>query len=349
MGRSLNDVVSKSSVALDSVDATVDARDSFDPGNSAVSLRSFLKEMKFENYSDSQIWDFARHEYPRWRDERAYVVVARLSESSIDQPSTLNLTLEWVPQKRRGSEIYCSSIWGKFQPLLKAVRLDPQRFIPASFLTLTSDSNRGMQWNLENIENGWNHMLTLIRQRVGRTVQFLKVVELTKKGHAHIHAVLFNVPFISKKWLSTTWNRLHHAYVVDISAVRNIEATILYLIKHQQKVLRQEDTQAYFWFHRKRSWTTSRALFDLVFSIVDLTSYYLIQKDFPVLYGFRLTTVVIGQEKDPPNEIEIPLTREDMIALRAFSSRDVVEVVVLSIVSRHFDIPSDWLGTRASL
>lgn len=334
-------VLQEVSVSSES-NVVVDVVDSFNPENSSISLRSFLKEMKFEGYNDAQIWEQAKIHYPTWRDENAFVGIARLTESSVDPPSSLSLTLEWVPQKRRGSDLYCTSVWAKFQDLLKAVRLDPQKFAPASFLTLTSDSRHGMKWNLENIESGWNHMLTLIRQRVGRTVDFLKVVELTENGHAHIHAILFNVPFVSKSWLSSTWNRLHHAYIVDIAAVRNIEYSILYLVKHQQKVLRDERAQAYFWFHRKRSWTTSRNLFELVFSIVDLTYGYLIQSEEHALFAFRLKSVTIDQEKDPPGITEIALSHQDMERLRNYDTRELVEAEVLRIVANHFGIPSTW-------
>jgi hypothetical protein len=286
-----------------SPDPVEEVSELFNPENSKISLTSFLKEMKFQKYPDAKIWEQARIQYPIWRDENAYVAIARLTQDS-EPPSNLSLILEWVPQKRRGSDIYCTAVWAKFQPLLKAVRVDPQRFSPASFLTLTSDAKRGTEWNLETIEKGWNHMLTLIRQRVGRTVEFLKVVELTEKGHAHIHAILFNVPFVSKAWLSSTWNRLHHAYIVDIQAVRNIEYSIDYLLKHQQKVLRDEDAQAYFWFHRKRSWTTSRGLWKLVESVVDLTKDYLIQSNEHLIHCCRLKSVALS-----PGSVVISLLR----------------------------------------
>lgn len=321
-------------------------RELFDPDAREISLRSFLEDMRLVGYSDQEMYEIAKVEFPKWRDTNAYVPIARLGMSSVDLPRTLSIDVTWVPQARRGSALYCTKIWAKFQDLKKAVVLSPQSFSPASFLTLTSDSKYGMEWNLKNIEKAWNKLMTLIRQRVGRKVHFMKVVELTKKGHAHIHAILFCVPYLRKDWLSKTWKRLHNAPIVDIKAVRNLPETIDYLIKHQQKVLEDTDQQAYFWMHKKRCWTVSKGLFDFVYTIVDLMSGYLIQSDFVVMCSIRLSAVVLEQGKDPPDSETIYLTLEEMVTISKINNKDLLELAVSRIIAKAWGLPLEWINRK---
>lgn len=270
-----------------------------DDSERSLSLRSFLKQMKFEGYTDAQMWQQAKQQYPKWRDQNAYVPVARLVREDAT-PSEMFIELEYVPQKRRGSDIYRFSIRERFKAVKVAVREDARPFLPASFLTLTSNAKMGMEWNLRNCEKAWNKFMTLLRKRVGHQVHFIKSVELTKKGHAHIHALLFKVPFIEKSWISKTWSRLHNAPIVDIEAVRDIVQKIDYLLKHQQKILRDTSAQAYFWYHRKRSWTVSKDFWEWINSLVDLIPQLSNSNQFWVICSIRMRAVVIDQEKDPP-------------------------------------------------
>lgn len=318
----------------------------FDPDNREVSLRSFLSDMKDIGYSDSEIYEVAKVEFPKWRDANAYVPIARLLTSNSGFPRTQSIEIEYVPQSRRGSLLYCTKVWARFQDLKKAAILSPQSFTPASFLTLTSDSHNGMKWNLQNIEKAWNKLMTLMRKRYGRRIHFMKVVELTKKGHAHIHAILFCVPYIEKSWLSKTWSRLHNAPIVDIVAVRNLPDTIDYLIKHQQKVLDDTDQQAYFWMHRKRCWTVSKGLFDLVYTIVDLIEGYLIQTETEVICSIRLSAVVLEQAKDPPESETIYLTTEEMTILSQITDKELLELEVSRVIARAWDIPLEWVNRK---
>ena len=340
-------VLTETSVKLQLSNPSVNEyQELFDPLTRELSLRSFLSDMAAVGYSDSEIYEIAKVEFPKWRDANAYVPIARLVSSSETLPRTLSINVEWVPQARRGSQLYCTKIWARFQDLKKAVVLSPQSFSPASFITLTSDSKNGMQWNLENIEKSWNKLMTLIRQRVGRRVHFMKVVELTKKGHAHIHAILFCVPYLSKDWLSKTWARLHFAPIVDIKAVRNLPETIDYLIKHQQKVLEDTDQQAYFWMHKKRCWTVSRGLFVLVYTIVDLISGYLIQSDFEVICSIRLSAVVIDQDKDPPESESIYLTSDEMVTISKITNKELLELAVSRMVAKAWDTPLEFVNRK---
>ena len=319
----------------------------FNPDNREISLRTFLSDMKDIGYSDSEIYEVAKVEFPKWRDANAYVPIARLVGSSETLPRTLSINVEWVPQARRGSLLYCTKVWARFQDLKKAAVLSPQSFLPASFLTLTSDSHNGMEWNLKDIEKSWNTFMTLVRKRYcGRRIHFMKVVELTKKGHAHIHAILFKVPYISKEWISKTWERLHFASIVDIVAIRNLPDTIDYLIKHQQKVLDDTDQQAYFWMHRKRCWTVSKGLFDLVYTIVDLIEGYLIQTETEVICSIRLSAVVLEQSKDPPESETIYLTTEEMTILSQITDKELLELEVSRVIARAWDIPLEWVNRK---
>jgi hypothetical protein len=241
--------------------------------------------------------------------------------------------IEYVPQKRRGSSLYRYSIRERFNVVKKAVRENPNPFLPASLLTLTSDSKNGMERNLQTIEKDWNNFMTQLRKRFGRRIHYLKVVELTKKGHAHIHALLFNVPYIEKSWLSKTWERIHGASIVDIQAVRNLAASIDYLLKHQQKVLRDTDTQAYFWYHRKRSWTVSRDFWEWVNSLVDLTTRLSNSNQFWVICSIRMKAVVLDPGKDPPEPEIFYLSPEQMTEVMEWSQPELLKSLLVRYVA----------------
>jgi hypothetical protein len=286
------------------------------------SLSEFLSWAKQWDSSDTEVWDIAREVYPKWKVENAWTARGALIETAT-MPSSMGTRIKWVRQVRRGSDLYCGLVIKKFSPLLEAARADPSAFSPATFVTLTSNPNAmTREESIDSIQKAWNILLTTIRKRHPE-IDFLKVIELTpKQALVHLHVLFFNCPYIPKEWLSKTWERLHSAPIVDIEMVRNLEHSILYLLKHQRKIMKDDDAMSYFWFHRKRAWTTSRHLWELVSQVlaVDLTKAKIIQTGETALFEFRLGTVIFEEGKDPPAAVDIPLTSEEMAFIRSAGS-----------------------------
>jgi hypothetical protein len=304
------------------------------------SLGAFLKEARAEGYSDNYLWELARKEFPVWRDENAWTCVATLRESATT-PSSMTLSVQWVQQVRRGSDLYCGLVIKKFTPLLKAARKEPAKLSPASFVTLTSNpSSKSREESIETIEHAWNILLTIIRRRHPH-IEFYKVVELTPNSAlVHMHILFFKIAYIPKEWLSKTWERLHGAPIVHIEQVRNLEHVILYLLKHQRKVMADDESMSYFWFHKKRAWTTSRNLWSIVEGIlgVDLTYANPIQTEDEYLLGFRVISITFEEGKDPPDDVDIHLSREEMTRIRAYDRPELVDYLqseLMDVLQEH--------------
>jgi hypothetical protein len=80
------------------------------------------------------------------------------------------------------------------------------------------------------------------------------------------------VPYIPQAWLSKKWEQLHNAPVVDIRKIRqNPHDAIDYILKYITKGFKDTDAMAWFWFLRKRQYTTSLGLMQEVrFALVYL-------------------------------------------------------------------------------
>lgn len=82
----------------------------------------------------------------------------------------------------------------------------------------------------------------------GRTFEYLKVLEATKKGWPHYHLIA-RTPYVPQKLLSVEWAKLTGAPIVDVRAVKKKEGVFKYVLKYLCK-------QAYIpWTNRRVSWS----------------------------------------------------------------------------------------------
>jgi hypothetical protein len=74
-----------------------------------------------------------------------------------------------------------------------------------------------------------------IRRR-GTDFEYLRVLEVTKKGWPHWHFVA-RAGFIPQKWLSETWDELTGAKIVDIRRIKETSEVYWYVVKYLAKQL----------------------------------------------------------------------------------------------------------------
>lgn len=94
-----------------------------------------------------------------------------------------------------------------------------------------------------------SELARVVRKQTGE-FEYLRVLEVTKKGWPHYHLVARS-PYIKQKWISDVWNDLTGAPIVDIRAIRKAEHVVPYVMKYLCK-------QTYIpWTNRRISWSKS--------------------------------------------------------------------------------------------
>lgn len=87
----------------------------------------------------------------------------------------------------------------------------------------------------------------VVRKETGE-FEYLRILEVTKKGWPHYHLVARS-PYIKQKWISSIWNSLTGASIVDIRAIHKVEHVSSYVMKYLCK-------QKYIpWTNRRVSWS----------------------------------------------------------------------------------------------
>lgn len=76
-------------------------------------------------------------------------------------------------------------------------------------------------------------LVQMIRRSFG-TFEYLRVLELTKKGWPHYHFVA-RCGFIPQPWLSDRWNTLTGAPIVDVRALKKTREAYWYVMKYLGK------------------------------------------------------------------------------------------------------------------
>lgn len=101
----------------------------------------------------------------------------------------------------------------------KIARLHKRRI---RFMTLTtSDEAKSL-----DISRDWDVLLKRIRRK-DSSFQYCKV--LTNEGNGVIH-ILYTGKYLSQKWISYNWNKIHASYVVDIRECSNDRSIASYVV-----------------------------------------------------------------------------------------------------------------------
>lgn len=108
---------------------------------------------------------------------------------------------------------------------------------PTRFITLTVNPNwySSPEERAEKLVQAWRRVRRrFLEAAKGRTLEFLAVFELTKKGEPHLHLVARG-SFIPQKWLSQQMRKEMGAPIVDVRAVKGAKEVAKYVSKYISK------------------------------------------------------------------------------------------------------------------
>lgn len=132
----------------------------------------------------------------------------------------------------------------KAQLMALAASGQPQRFIT---LTINPRHGESPEDRLRALSRAWRLVVKRLRRaHEGIEVEYLAIVEETKKGEPHLH-ILLRSPYIRQQFLSSAMKELIDSPIVDIRSVRNQGEIIRYVAKYITKAPKQ-------FGHAKRYW-----------------------------------------------------------------------------------------------
>jgi hypothetical protein len=94
------------------------------------------------------------------------------------------------------------------------------------------------------INRAWNKLRSWLRRRYG-DFEFLRVLEVTKKGRPHLHVLISGIKWINQSELSDIWQKYGGGEVVYIKRVynRNNVKICRYVLKYVNKTLSLENKE----------------------------------------------------------------------------------------------------------
>lgn len=122
---------------------------------------------------------------------------------------------------------------------------------PNKLLTLTNDTKLD-----DNPELAWirtaplvPELIRILRKKFG-SLEYLRVVELTKNNWPHYH-LMIRSEYLPQAVLSNEWYRLSGSDIVDIRKVKDFFNSVLYLTKYLSKLRRVDWTERHISYSRK--------------------------------------------------------------------------------------------------
>lgn len=131
--------------------------------------------------------------------------------------------------------------------LAQAASGEPQRFI-----TLTIDPHQYSSPEERCLKLAWawrTIIKRLRREHKDADIQYLAVVEATKKGEPHLH-ILFRGPYVPQWQLSQYMRELVNSPIVDIRKVKNVNDAVRYVAKYITKKPEQFGSCKRYWQSR---------------------------------------------------------------------------------------------------
>lgn len=168
----------------------------------------------------------------------------------------MTICREWSLVKNLESEryakpLYCRSWSCDICAPLRKSRLMAQAAAgePLRFLTLTVNPARGgtAENRLRELANAWRVCVKRLRRKYpGQPVEYLAIVELTKRGEPHLH-ILLRSPYIPQSFISNVMDELIEAPIVDIRKLKNMQEAIRYVAKYVTKAPARLGTCKRYW------------------------------------------------------------------------------------------------------
>lgn len=120
-------------------------------------------------------------------------------------------------------------------------------------LTLTLDPRRcTVEESPPYIKEVWRKMRQSFSRELGKTVEFICVMEFQQNGYAHLHVLLSH--YVSQAWIKASWQSLGGGQIVDIRQV-DMHRIAGYVSKYLTKeMILGQQTKRY------RRYTTSRGI-----------------------------------------------------------------------------------------
>lgn len=121
--------------------------------------------------------------------------------------------------------------------------------VPNKFITLTCNPNHmeAPRQVYDRTRRQLSEMAKVLRKKLGE-FEYLRILEVTKKGMPHYH-LLARCPYIPQSDLSTIWNELTNAPIVDVRKIQKCDNVFRYMVKYLCK-------QTYIpWTDRRASWS----------------------------------------------------------------------------------------------
>ncbi|MBA7518809.1 hypothetical protein ES705_10890 [subsurface metagenome] len=108
------------------------------------------------------------------------------------------------------------------------------------FITLTS-----AEVQPRPIQESLRRLIWRLRRR-GVLLDYIRVIEYTKRGREHVH-MIYRGSFIDQKLLSVMWNDIHGAPVVDIRQVRRHRGGLKGVARELAKYMAKDGHRRYSW------------------------------------------------------------------------------------------------------
>jgi Protein of unknown function (DUF3296). len=160
---------------------------------------------------------------------------------------------------------------------------------PGVFLTLTIDPKKvnGLKDAWQTIAKRWNAFITRLSielKKPRKELHYIWVLEAQQNGYPHIHALFLGIDYLfwagnKTEWLNDNPHSKNIKHFWKIGGVfinstknhNNIERPIYYMMKYIRKTFEPFNpndkkllTQALLWVFNKRSWNTSRGIFQFL-------------------------------------------------------------------------------------
>jgi len=132
----------------------------------------------------------------------------------------------------------------KAQLMALAASGSPQRFVT---LTVNPAIGQDPEDRLRQLARAWRLVVKRLRRAdPDHCVEYLAIVEQTKKGEPHLH-ILLRSSYIRQQFLSEVMNELIDSPIVDIRSIRNQGEVIRYVAKYVTKAPKQFGRGKRYW------------------------------------------------------------------------------------------------------
>jgi hypothetical protein len=121
--------------------------------------------------------------------------------------------------------------------------------VPTRFLTLTINPNVGCSPDerLQLLSHAWRTCVKRLRRQYGeRNIEYLAIVEATKRGEPHLH-ILLRAPYIPQSLISSIMGELIDSPIVDIRRIKGSRQIIQYVAKYVTKSPHHFGTGKRYW------------------------------------------------------------------------------------------------------